>query len=425
MLTMIGIAGLAVLSYVVMQASPAVFVPALLFLGAAMLTEALPARLHNEVSLSLSVVVYITAVPYLGLVGAVAAGAGAGVVAGLGASSSRIIKGTFNTSMFILAGAGSAVVFAAAAGTSVWATGGVALQNAPRMTVGLLLAGLTHTLVTTCFVSLVVHLTAGLPLSQTMRQLAAEIVPLQILYVGISAIAYTLLVRVGGLSLLLLVVPLLVARQSLLTVQNRQEAFDRMVGTFVAAIQAKDGYTRGHAERVSDLSVLVAERMGLSYDERQLIRYGAILHDVGKIGVSIGVLCKAGPLTDDEFGEMKQHPEIGAEMLSDIDFLKPALAIVEHHHERLDGRGYPAGLEGDDIPLLTRIVTAVDAFDAMTSTRPYRRALPVSVAIEELTANAGSQFCPRVVEHLVAVIAEEGWELTDVPVHAIPVAETP
>jgi putative nucleotidyltransferase with HDIG domain len=274
--------------------------------------------------------------------------------------------------------------------------------------------------------STVVHVTAGLPLGYgPCGNSLRDVVFLQFLYVGISAIGYVLLVRVGELSLVLLIVPLLVARQSLLTVQNRQEAFDRMVGTFVAAIQAKDGYTRGHAERVSDLSVLVAERMGLSYDERQLIRYGAILHDVGKIGVSIGVLCKAGPLTDDEFGEMKQHPEIGAEMLSDIDFLKPALAIVEHHHERLDGRGYPAGLEGDDIPLLTRIVTAVDAFDAMTSTRPYRRALPVSVAIEELTANAGSQFCPRVVEHLVAVIAEEGWELTDVPVHAIPVAETP
>jgi putative nucleotidyltransferase with HDIG domain len=271
----------------------------------------------------------------------------------------------------------------------------------------------------------IVHAAYGLPFAKTVLDTARTVMVAQFVYVGLAAIAYILWVSVGVPSLVLLIVPLLVARQSLLTVQNRQEAFDRMVGTFVAAIQAKDGYTRGHAERVSDLSVLVAERMGLSYDERQLIRYGAILHDVGKIGVSIGVLCKAGPLTDDEFGEMKQHPEIGAEMLSDIDFLKPALAIVEHHHERLDGRGYPAGLEGDDIPLLTRIVTAVDAFDAMTSTRPYRRALPVSVAIEELTANAGSQFCPRVVEHLVAVIAEEGWELTDVPVHAIPVAETP
>lgn len=424
MLSLIGIVGAAVLVFVARNAPDAALIPALLFFLAALLTEALPARLHNDVSLSLSVVVFITAVAYLGIVGGVAAGLGAGLAAGLGAKDSRLVKWVFNTGVLVLAAALAASLFALTAGTSLWAIGDVALQDVPRMTAGLLLAGLTHTLVTTVLVSWVVHLTAGLPLLPTMRQLLREVIVLQVLYVGISAIAYTLLVRVGALSLVLLIVPLLVARQSLLTVQNRQEAFDRMVGTFVAAIQAKDGYTRGHAERVSELSVLVAERMGLSYDERQLIRYGAILHDVGKIGVSIGVLCKAGPLTDDEFGEMKQHPEIGAEMLSDIDFLQPALAIVEHHHERLDGRGYPAGLEGDDIPLLTRIVTAVDAFDAMTSTRPYRRALPVSVAIEELTANAGTQFCPRVVEHLVAVIAEEGWELTDVPVHAIPMAES-
>ena len=233
---------------------------------------------------------------------------------------------------------------------------------------------------------------------------------------GLAAIAYVLLVEVGALALVLMTVPLIVARLSLLTLQQRQEAFDNMVRAFVKAIEVKDGYTRGHAERVADLSVMVAEHMGLSYEERQLIRYGAILHDVGKIGVSLGILCKAGPLTDDEFDEMKTHPDVGAEMLRDIDFLKPALGVIRHHHERLDGRGYPDGLAGEAIPLLTRVVTAVDAFDAMTSTRSYRRALPVSVALAELQANVETQFDPIVVASLVEVISEHGWEVTDEPV---------
>jgi putative nucleotidyltransferase with HDIG domain len=242
------------------------------------------------------------------------------------------------------------------------------------------------------------------------------------LYVGLAAVAYVLLVAVNPVALILLTVPLLVGRQALRSVEERQAAFDRMVRVFVKAIEVKDGYTRGHAERVADLSVMVAARMGLTYEERQLIRYGAILHDVGKIGVSLGILCKAGPLTDDEFVEMKAHPEIGAEMLGDIDFLKPALSIVHHHHERLDGRGYPAGLAGDEIPLLARIVTAVDAFDAMTSTRSYRRALPIDVALIELEAHAGTQFDTEVVGHLVTLIREEGWEITDEPVATAPVA---
>jgi putative nucleotidyltransferase with HDIG domain len=256
-----------------------------------------------------------------------------------------------------------------------------------------------------------------------MASLWSQVAVLQMLYAGLAAIAYVLLARTGPIALLLLTVPLFVARRALLSTQERQAAFDRMVRSFVKAIEVKDGYTRGHAERVAELSRSVAARMGMTYEERQLIYYGAILHDVGKIGVSLGVLCKAGPLTDDEYAEMKTHPQIGAELLHDIDFLKPVLSIVRHHHERLDGRGYPAGLEGEQIPLVTRIVSAVDAFDAMTSTRAYRKALPIEVALAELEAHSGRQFDAEVVEILVGLIRSEGWEVTDEPVHAIPVAQ--
>lgn len=395
------------------------------FFAAAVTLELAPANLNTEIAVSLAVIVQFTAIAYAGLPAAIATAVGAGIVAGVGAHSDHWVKGAFNVAMLVIAAAFAAITFSAIVGTSLR----VPIPDAPlaeplRLSVGLVCAAVVYTMVNTVLLSLAVHYTSGVPLRATLSQLAREITLLQFVYVGLAAIAYVLLADVSVLALLFLAVPLLVARRSLQSVQERQEAYDRMVRAFVKAIQLKDGYTRGHAERVSDLSVLVAERMGLSYEERQLIRYGAILHDVGKIGVSLRILCKAGPLDDDEFAEMKMHPEIGAEMLRDIDFLRPALTIVHHHHERVDGRGYPEGRAGDEISLLTRVVTAVDAFDAMTSTRSYRRALPIEVALEELQANAGSQFDAEVVRHLVAVIHEEGWEVTDEPVAVAPLVRS-
>ena len=374
-------------------------------------------NVNADFKATLSVVAVFAAMAYGGMWFAVAAGLATGVVSGFTAVSDRLVKGVFNTSMSVVESASGAWVFATLAGVSPFpADPAAALAEPGRMTLGLLGAGLVVILINTTLLTTALVSLRAVPFVGTMREMLRSIVALQFVYVGLAAIAYTLLVRTGPVSILLLVVPLLVARSSLQSVHERQQAYDRMVRAFVKAIELKDGYTRGHAERVSDLSVLVAERMGLSYEERQLIRYGAILHDVGKIGVSLGILCKAGPLDDDEFAEMKTHPAVGAEMLKDIDFLRPALAIVHHHHERMDGRGYPGGLKGDEIPLLTRVVTAVDAFDAMTSTRSYRRALPVHVALEELQANAGTQFDADVVGHLVSLVREQGWEVTDEPV---------
>ncbi len=391
--------------------------PLVAFIALAALLEASPVLLNAESKVSLSVVVTFAGIAYGGLPLAVLIAVATGVVSSFTSHRDRVMKGVFNAGMWVVSSAIGAVVFAFVAQTDLLTPSATEAIRSPwQLTFALLTSGVAYSLVNAALLGTVLHVTSGVPYSRTARDLAENILLLQFVYVGLAAIAYVLLVEVHPVALLLLVVPLVVARRSLLSVQERQDAFDRMVRAFVKAIELKDGYTRGHAERVSDLSVLVAERMGLSYEDRQLIRYGAILHDVGKIGVSLGILCKAGPLDDDEFAEMKLHPEIGAEMLADIDFLKPALAVVHHHHERMDGRGYPAGLAGDEIPLLTRVVTAVDAFDAMTSTRSYRRALPIEVALEELQANAGTQFDTEVVSHLVAVIGEQGWQITDEPV---------
>jgi putative nucleotidyltransferase with HDIG domain len=184
------------------------------------------------------------------------------------------------------------------------------------------------------------------------------------------------------------------------------------VRSFVTAIEVKDLYTRGHSERVATLSVHVAEHLGIAYDQRRLTGYAALLHDVGKIGVPGCIINKPGPIDDDEFAVIKQHPTIGAEILRDIDFLEPVLDIVRFHHERLDGLGYPHGVGEDELGDLVRIVTAVDAFDAMTSTRSYRRALAVDEAVAELRRCAGRQFDPRVVEALAVVVDDLDWQPT-------------
>jgi putative nucleotidyltransferase with HDIG domain len=184
-----------------------------------------------------------------------------------------------------------------------------------------------------------------------------------------------------------------------------QSAYVGAIRALAAALDARDPYTAGHSERVSALSVLIARHMHLSEAEVDVIRLGALLHDIGKIGVSDHVLRKPGPLSSDEFEQIRRHPGLGARILRKVPFLEPHLAIVELHHERPDGKGYPYGLLGENIPLEARIVHVADAFDAMTSARAYRPARAASVALVELQRYSGTQFDPRTVDALRTALA--------------------
>jgi HD-GYP domain-containing protein (c-di-GMP phosphodiesterase class II) len=183
-----------------------------------------------------------------------------------------------------------------------------------------------------------------------------------------------------------------------------------MIGTaeaLAAALEAKDSYTADHARSIADLAVGVGRELSLSESALEDLRYGGIFHDVGKIAIPDALINKPGPLTDEEFEVIKQHPAIGAEILAPVPFLYGVRTIVRHAHEHWDGQGYPEGLSGEQIPLGARIVLAVDAYHAMTSDRPYREAMSHPDACKELEDNAGTHFDPEVVEALVAVLSRE------------------
>jgi len=166
---------------------------------------------------------------------------------------------------------------------------------------------------------------------------------------------------------------------------------------FVAAIDAKDPYTRGHSERVAAMSRMISKYLGLSEDQQQKIWIGALLHDVGKIGVEDHVLRKAGKLSEDEFEQMKLHTVIGADIMTAIEQLKDMIPAIRSHHEAWNGRGYPDGLKGEQIPLFARIVGVADTFDAITTNRPYQKAYPLQFAVETITRLTGSRFDAKIV----------------------------
>ena len=184
------------------------------------------------------------------------------------------------------------------------------------------------------------------------------------------------------------------------------ETAQAVVTALANAVEAKDLVTEQHCERLAVVAARLCERLGLGVDEREAITYGALLHDVGKIGVAEAILSKPGPLTPDEWVVLRRHPEIGERICRPLGLSQSFAPIVRHHHERWDGGGYPDGLRGAAIPVGARIVALADAFDAMTHDRPYRRAFSTSYALEEVRQQAGRQFDPELAEPFIACLDE-------------------
>ena len=189
--------------------------------------------------------------------------------------------------------------------------------------------------------------------------------------------------------------------------ESLEEIYIEVITALASAIDARDSYTHGHSHRVTEYAVVIAEALDLSPAEVDIIRNASILHDVGKIGIKEDILKKPGRLTEDERKEMEYHPFIGTKILQSVKLLEPVLPLVYHHHEWVDGSGYPDGLKGEDIPLGARIIAVADAFESMTSDRPYRKALPLDEAFAELRHCSGKQFDSEIVQVFMK-LAQEG-----------------
>ena len=174
----------------------------------------------------------------------------------------------------------------------------------------------------------------------------------------------------------------------------------------VSAIEASDAYTRGHSERVTRYSVALAKRMGIDGEQLKMLEQAAVLHDIGKIGIDVNLLHKKEKLTPADIDVLKLHPSIGVRILEPIHFLGTVREIIEQHHERYDGKGYPNGLSGDDWRIEGKILAVCDTYDAMTSDRPYRKALSNEIAIQEIQDHSGSQFDPAVAAAFVEMYNE-------------------
>ena len=217
----------------------------------------------------------------------------------------------------------------------------------------------------------------------------------------IMALAY---ISYGYGAVILFFGPLLLARYSFKLYVEMRNLYISTIQALNKTIEAKDSYTSGHASRVEELAVRLGEDYNLPFDKIEDLKTAAILHDIGKIGIHDSILNKAAELSQEELQEIMKHPSIGAEIIDKVDFLKNITPIIKHHHERYDGKGYPDGLKGDEIPIEACILTIVDSYDAMISDRPYRKALSKEEALEEIRVNAGTQFHPELAERFVSIM---------------------
>ena len=232
-------------------------------------------------------------------------------------------------------------------------------------------------------------------------------------YAALGLIIASLWMVIHEFAAVLVLIPLYVARWAMGQFAEQQRAYSATMKALCQAVETKDYYTRGHGDRVSLGAVMIARQVSMGADRTEAIKFAGMLHDVGKLGVPTQVLQKTGPLTEDEYAAIQLHPMRGLEIVREIGFLNEALAGIMHHHERIDGRGYPMGFAGHEIPEFARIIAVADAFDSMTSTRSYREAKGLKEAVTELRKGMGTQFDPLMVDAFIAALDRDGWPVPD------------
>jgi HD domain len=243
--------------------------------------------------------------------------------------------------------------------------------------------------------------TAGLPLAY------------EIGFAGFGLVIAALWQVIPYYAAVIVLVPLWVARWAMGQFAEQQRAHSATLAALCQAVETKDFYTRGHSDRVSRGAGMIGRQIKMPASRIEAVTFAGMLHDVGKLGVPTKVLQKDGTLTEEEFAAIQLHPMRGLEIVGEIGFLTEALTGIMHHHERMDGRGYPMGFAGDEIPEFAKIIAVADAFDSMTSTRSYRKARRIDEAIIELRKCAGTHFDPKIVEAFISALDREGWKVQE------------
>ena len=385
--------------------------PGLIGFGILFLLADLVPVTMRDASYSVSYVIGVAALVSLGPSAAAAAAAFGGLMHLVHEPRGRrLAKTVFNSAQLTLSAAGSGLVYVVFKGP----VGTLSTHNFPLVLVSVSAAALVYFLLNVLFVGVMISFVRGLPLRDILHANYSSIIWSTFSFAFVGLLLGGLYEVVGLWAPLFVLVPLLVARRVIQTAVRMDQAYESTLKALVTAIEAKDAYTRGHAERVSKLTTMIARELRFTEKEIHNIRIAALMHDVGKLVVSTAILTKPGKLTDEEYEHMKWHPIFGCEVIEEIDFLRDGEAVnaVRHHHERLDGRGYPDNLFGDDVPLTARVVMVADAFDSMTSTRTYRFARSVDDGLRELRRCAATQFDPLCISALARAVHKHGWEPT-------------
>ena len=306
----------------------------------------------------------------------------------------------FNTSQYALTAGIAGIAYQQAGGV-------VGAQNIFRFMLPATICALTYCVVNITLFVMVVSFAQNVRIATIWRTNIKETIPSYIAEAPMGFLMAIVYIEVGIVGILLFFLPLLLARRSFELYTKMRKVYLDTIRALAAAIDAKDPYTKGHSERVAEMSLALAQELNLSDRDIENIEYTALLHDIGKIGIADNILGKESKLTNKEFDKIKEHTIMGAKIIEPVDFLKNSYKAIYHHHERYNGKGYPDGIESEEIPILARIIAVADAYDAMSSDRPYRKKLNKDKILKELKDQSGKQFDPEVVKALILILDRE------------------
>ena len=390
----------------------------ILFWGALQFTlESLHIRLKRGATSSLNFTALFSAILLFGpfTAGTVALFAGATWGELRKIKNASPLKWLFNSVQYSISAMLSAVTYVWLGGLIFFkANSGFTLNNFPSQLLPLLVAIVVFYLTNTLLVSLAISLNDDISIKDIWK-ISFSWGDLNYLGLGFLGIIFAQVYYLEPLGVILLIGPLAIARQSFSRFMKLEDAYSSTIAALIKAIEAKDPYTRGHSERVSNLCVEISRALNLPEDQVESLGRIAALHDIGKIGIPKRILTKPHKLTEEEFKQIKEHPRIGARILRDVGFLKNLIPAVYYHHEKIDGTGYSSGLSGNNIPLFARVISIADSYDAMTSDRAYRQALPKKEVVNQLLDHSGTQFDSKIVSALLQVIGENSKERTERP----------